>query len=433
MSSRALRPVAADSLLGRAVAVLVVFGLALGLVVPKVAGAAFLLLAAIAIVWLEPAVVRRRAEPVLVPGDGPLVIAVVGFVALWLAAWALHGLGPIGSDDVGRTLRLLLIIPLYLFLRRVNGLDRALWWGLALGALIAGAFAIGTAVDGQAGPWQSRVGGATNPIYFGGVSLAFALALLPRLASPSLPTAERTIAALALLFGMLAAALSGSRGAWLALPPLLLLYAFTLAGAQRPLRRFGWPLAIAALTLVLALIPGVPLGDRVADAVTGLDRAAGAELDPWDTLAVRGELWRIAFGSIADHPLLGGGPGAFRQALEDAAAAGELHPQLLRYEHPHSQYLSALTINGPLGLVALLALFGVPVALAARALAHPARDARHLAWAAVAMVTVLAVVALGESIFQRNAGIVWFGLLMALGLARVRSTERHAALPDAPG
>ena len=86
LSSRALRPVPADSLLGRAVAVLVAAGLGFGLVVPKLAGAAFLLLAAIAIVWLEPAVVRRRAEPVLVRGDGPLVIAVVGFVSLWLAA-----------------------------------------------------------------------------------------------------------------------------------------------------------------------------------------------------------------------------------------------------------------------------------------------------------------------------------------------------------
>lgn len=431
LSSRALRPVPADSLLGRAVAVLVAAGLGFGLVVPKVAGAAFLLLAAIAIVWLEPAVVRRRAEPVLVPGDGPLVIAVAGFVWLWLAAWALHGLGPIGTDDVGRTLRLLLIVPLYLFLRRVDGLDRSLWWGLALGALVAGIFAIGTTLDGQVGPWQSRVGGATNPIYFGGVSLAFALALLPRVASASISAPERTIAAVALLLGMLAAALSGSRGAWLALPPLLLIYAFTLAGAQRPLRRFGWPLAVAALTLVLALIPGVPLGDRVADAVTGLERSAGTELDPWDTLAVRGELWRIAFESISEHPLLGGGPGAFRQALEDAAADGRLHPQLLRYEHPHSQYLSALTINGPLGLVALLGLFGVPLALAARALGAPARETRHLAWAAVAMVTVLAVVALGESIFQRNAGIVWFGLLVAVGLARVRSTERYATAPSA--
>ncbi|MBY6204390.1 O-antigen ligase family protein [Halomonas denitrificans] len=410
-------------------AALVAIGLGFGLVVPKVAGAAFLLLAAIAIVWLEPAVVRRRAEPVLVPGDGPLVLAVIGFVSLWLAAWALHGLGPIGTDDVGRTLRLLLIVPLYLFLRRVDGLDRPLWWGLALGALVAGVFAIGTTLDGQAGPWQSRVGGATNPIYFGGVSLAFALALLPRVASASIPPAERTIAALALLLGMLAAALSGSRGAWLALPPLLLVYAFTLAGGQRPIRRFGWPIAVAALTLVLALIPGVPLGDRVAEAIAGLDRPAGAELDPWNTLAVRSELWRVAFDSIAAHPFLGGGPGAFRQALEAAAAGGGLHPQLLRYEHPHSQYLSALTINGPLGLLALLALFGVPLALAARALADPAREVRHLAWAAVAMVTVLAVVALGESIFQRNAGIVWFGLLVALGLARVRSTERLAAAP----
>ena len=421
-SPRALTPVAADSLLGRAVAALVFAGLGLGLVVPKVAGAAFLLLAAISIVWLEPVLTRRRGMPILIAGDGLILTAVLGFVGLWLAAWSVHGLGPIGTDDVGRTLRLLLIIPLYLFLRRVDGLDTALWRGLMLGGLLAGIHAIGTSLQGVDGPWQGRIGGASNPIYFGGVALAFALALLPRVSSAQVPTAERVFAALAVLAALVATALSGSRGAWLALPLLLTIYAFSLARSQRPLPRFGLPIAVAAATLLLTLLPGVPLGERVLDAFESIQQA-DQPLDPWDTLAVRWELWRVAADSIAAHPLFGGGPGAYREALEAAAASGALNPELLRYEHPHSQYLSALVINGPLGLLALLGLFGVPLVLAGSALRSEARITRHLAWSTLATVGVLAIVALGESIFQRNAGIVWFALLTSLTLARTRSTE----------
>lgn len=421
-SPRALTPVTADSLLGRAVAALVFAGLGLGLVVPKVAGAAFLLLAAISIVWLEPALTRRRGMPILVAGDGMLICAVLGFVGLWLAAWAVHGLGPIGTDDVGRTLRLLLIIPLYLFLRRVDGLDPALWRGLMLGALVAGVHALGSTLQGVEGAWDGRVGGATNPIYFGGVAMAFALALLPRVSSTSVPSAERVAAAIAVLAALIATALSGSRGAWLALPLLLTVYAFSLARGQRPLPRFGWPIAVAVATLLLTLVPGVPLGERVLDAFESIQQA-DQPLDPWDTLAVRWELWRVAADSIAAHPLLGGGPGAYREALEAAAAAGALDPELLRYEHPHSQYLSALVINGPLGLLALLGLFGVPLVLASRRLASQDRAVRHLGWSVLATVGVLIVVALGESIFQRNAGIVWFAMLTSLTLARTRATE----------
>jgi O-antigen ligase len=416
----ALPPVPADSVLGRAVAGLVVLGLALGLIVPKVAGGVFLLLSAIAIVWLEPVLTRRRTARLTLPGDRLLVAAVAGFVGLWLAAWALAGLNSAGLDDVGRTLRLLLIVPLYLFLRRVRGLDSAIWWGVSLGAVLAAAHAINLTLNPTANPWDARVGGATNPIYFGGVVLAFALILLPRAASPATEPVERVLAALGLLAGVLAAALSGSRSAWIAVPLLLPVYALVVARGQRPLRRFGWPLALIAAVGLLTLVPGVPLGDRIVDAFDSLQDTNGA-LDPWDTLAVRWELWTVAAQLIAEHPLVGSGPGAFEAAMASATAAGSLHPELIRYEHPHSQYLSALIINGIPGLLALLALFGVPVLLAARQLGDASRTSRQMAWSTIAAVGVLAVVALGESIFQRNAGIVWFALLTALMLASSRS------------
>nr|WP_240955751.1 O-antigen ligase family protein [Wenzhouxiangella sp. XN79A] len=244
--------------------------------------------------------------------------------------------------------------------------------------------------------------------------------LLPRAASPATPAIERGIATVAILAGLLAAALSGSRSAWLAVPLLLAVYAFSLARGQQPLRRFGWPLAMLVATGLLALVPGVPLGERIVEAIDSL-RGSDSLFDPFDTLAVRWELWQVAFATIAEHPLIGGGPGAFRAAMESAAAAGALPTELLRYEHPHNQYLSALVINGLPGLLSLLALFGVPLALAARGLHADCRTTRQTAWSTIAAVAVLAVVALGESIFQRNAGVVWFGLLTALTLARARA------------
>jgi O-antigen ligase len=408
-----------DSLLGRVVAGLVVLGLGLGLIVPKVAGGAFLLLSAIAIVWLEPAVTRRRSAALTLPGDRQLFLAVAGFVGLWLAAWAGSGLNEAGADDVGRILRLLLIVPLYLFLRRVQGLESALWWGASFGAVLAAVHAVNLTIDPSANPWDGRVGAATNPIYFGGIALIFALILLPRAASPETGPVERVVTTLGLLAGLLAATLSGSRGAWIAVPILLLIYSLIFARGHRPLRRYGWPLALIVIAGLLSLIPGVPLGDRLLDAIESL-KATGVELDPWDTLAVRWELWSVAGGVIADHPWIGAGPGAFQAAMQVATSEG-LHPELLRYEHPHNQYLSALIINGPIGLIALLALFGVPLLLSRRDLSSSQRNRRSMAWSTFVVVGVLAVVAIGESIFQRNVGIVWFALLTSLTLALTRS------------
>lgn len=412
--------VADDSWLGRASAAILFLALAFGLVVPKVAGGAFLLLALLGIIWLEP-LGRRWA---LDAHERLLVFAVVAFVAIWLLAWVAHGLHLVGGDDVGRILRLLLIVPVYLFLTRVDGLERAWWTGLAAGAALAGAYALAFAWSGQPGEWAQRVGGPTNPIYFGGVVLAFAVMLLPRVADDELSASKRLLAAGAVALGLAASALSGSRGAWLALAPLLVLYFATLGTRLTPAWRYGLPLTLLTFALLLSLLPGVPLGERVADAWRSLS-GPGDELARSDTLAIRWALWQLSVEQIREAWWFGLGPGGFRDALEQAVAAGRLPEWMLEYHHPHNQLLSALLIAGLPGLLGLALLAGVPLRRFAMLWQSGLARTRLIGWSGLAAVAVLAVMGLGESIFQRNSGIVWFALLTASALALVRVRYRR--------
>ena len=434
MEGRAARPVPrSDALipatgwLGRTSALLLFSGLALGLVVPKVGGGVFLLFALLGIIWLEPGLARRRLG--LDAHERLLALVVVAFVAVWLVAWLCHGLGPVGAEDVGRILRLLLIIPAYLFLARVDGLDRAWWAGLAAGAIIAGGYAIAFVLVGEPGSWADRVGGPTNPIYFGGVVLAFSLMLLPRVVDPESTPAARLLISLALVLGLTASAISGSRGAWLALAPLLVLYLMTLGTRQHPAKRFGIPLLIVALAAVLAFLPGVPLGQRVIDAFAS-SGGHGADIVREDTLAVRWALWQLSFDQLRDAWLFGVGPDGFRAALEQAVARGRLPDWFLEYHHPHNQFISALLIAGLPGLITLLLLFAVPMGRFARLWRSGLERTRMVAWSGLAGVSVLAVMAVSESIFQRNSGIVWFGLLLAGGYAMVKVRQRRELQAD---
>lgn len=436
MHDRAARPVPrsdaripATGWLGRLTALVLFTGLALGLVVPKVAGGVFLLLALMGIIWLEPGLARRRLA--LDARARLLTLVVFSFVGVWLIAWLGHGLGPIGGEDVGRILRLLLIIPAYLFLARVDGLDRAWWAGLTAGAVIAGGYAIAFTLVGEPGSWADRVGGPTNPIYFGGVVLAFSLMLLPRVADPESGLAVRLWISLALVLGLTASAISGSRGAWLALIPLLALYLVTLGTRQHPAKRFGIPLLIVALAVVLAFLPGVPLGQRVLDAFA-FSGSHAAEIVREDTLAVRWALWQLSFDQLRDAWLFGVGPDGFRAALEAAVEQGRLPGWFLEYHHPHNQFISALLIAGVPGLITLVLLFAVPIGRFARLWRTGLERTRLVAWSGLAAVTVIAVMSVGESIFQRNSGIVWFGLLLAGSYAVVRVRQRrelHSAPP----
>lgn len=414
--------VAADSWLGRIAAAVLLLTLALGLVVPKLAGAGFLLLSLLGLIWLESALRSRQMR--LAAHEKLLFLAVLLFVSVWLIAWWVHGLHPVGADDVGRILRLLLIIPLYLFLRRIDGLERSWWAGLTLGAMGAGVYALWFSLTGAPGEWQGRVGGPTNPIYFGGVVLAFGLMLLPRVADVTLAVPLRLLVALAVLLALLASALSGSRGAWLALPPLLILYVLTLGSRQHAHWRFGVPLLLLATALIISLMPMVPLGDRFADAIAAITAMLQGD-PPSGTLGIRWALWQISMAGAIEHLGFGGGPGAFRHYLETAAASGRLDPALLEFEHPHNQYISALLIAGIPGLACLLLLLGLPLWRFFRLWQTGLERTRLLGWCGLTVIVVLAVMALSESIFQRNNGIVWFSLLTAASAALVQGRRRQ--------
>jgi O-antigen ligase len=250
--------------------------------------------------------------------------------------------------------------------------------------------------------------------------------LVPRLADDRVSNWSRTLTGLAIVLAFVANALSGSRGAWLAIPALLAVYLFT-AGAGQPIRwRLGVPAAVLALGLVVLLTPILPMSDRLDETLAELDLIAAGE-NGEGGLGLRVQLWEIAGGLIGAEPLTGTGPGSFRVALVESVQVGAHDEVLLRYDHPHNQYLSAL-IAGGVGLLAvLILLFAAPVALVSPMSRRYSRQCRYLAWCALAAGVVIAVLALSESLFERNDGVVWFTFLAATttALATGSSLDRQ--------
>lgn len=428
MSEPALQRVAAEHLLARITAGVLFFTLALGLVVPDALEAGVVALVLLALGWLpRPDRWRRHRLHRL---EWLLLGSVVLFVTAWMAAWLAHGLPAGGIGTAERLPKLLAVVPLFLFLRRVDGLESAWWNGLVAGAVIAGAYALWFYLSGQVGDYGRRVEGPTNPLYFGGFALAYALMLLPRLADDRQFAWARWLAGAAIVLAFVANALSGSRGAWLAIPVLLGVYLFT-AGAGQPLRlRLGIPAAALVLSLAVLLVPALPMNNRLDEALMEISLLAEGG-NGLGGIGLRVQLWDIAGGLIAADPLVGTGPGSFRLALVESVQAGVYSPELTRYEHPHNQYLSVL-IEGGIGLLAaLLAMFAAPVLLVSPLSRRYSRQCRYLAWCALAAGVTVAVMALSESLFERNDGVVWFAFLAAAttALADGISGQRNRA-PD---
>ena len=415
--------------LARATGLVLLLTLALGLVLPKWAGAGFLLLGLVSLVWLS--VTRTWHLRGLHASERLLAIAATLYVLATLGGLVWHGFDPAGTQALGRILRLLLILPLFLYLRQIDGLAPYWWHGLVAGGLIAGGYAWWFLLSGQIGEFEDRVGGATNPIYFGGVALLMAFMLLPRLSDAQLHPGARLLAAGGMLGGISASLLSGSRGAWVAALPLLLLFLVSFMQQLPRVWRYLVPLLLIGSVALLNLLPQVNMDQRMLDVAREISAAVqGRTLE--GGVSERLQMWPIAIQLIHDQPWLGPGPGAFEAALAAAVAAGEVHPQLLDYRHPHNQFLSALLYAGLPGLLGLILLFGLPLRRFWLMRQSSLVSTQQLAWCGLAAVTMLAAMAFSESIFERNIGVIWFSLILASTLGLLAS-ERRRELADVPG
>jgi (heptosyl)LPS beta-1,4-glucosyltransferase len=224
-----------------------------------------------------------------------------------------------------------------------------------------------------------------------------------------------------------ASILSGSRGAWFALLPILVLFIVTLGRALPGLWRMAVPGALVMAALVALMWPGLPTAERLAEIGPALSAAWQGETTI-DALGRRFIMWRVVFEQMPGQWWLGAGPGAFEHALQAEIEAGRIDPLLSDYRHPHSQYLSALVDTGLLGL----AVFGLLLAVLLRRFlmlwSGGLESSRLLGWCGLVAVTLLAVMALSESIFERNMGIVWFGLLTGGSMGLLQASRRRELL-----
>nr|WP_239056854.1 glycosyltransferase [Wenzhouxiangella limi] len=248
--------------------------------------------------------------------------------------------------------------------------------------------------------------------------------LLPRVGASEAPGWQRALAAAGVVGGISASLLSGSRGAWLAALPLLVVYVIIYRHHVGAAWRFGLPLLFVAGTLALTLLPSVDMDQRMIDIGRELMASINGQ-QPEGGVAERIEMWRIASARILDQLWWGPGPEAFQLALNEAATSGKVRPELLAYRHPHNQFLSALLYAGLPGLLALMMLFTAPLRRFWQIRQGSLQATVHIAWCGLAAITVLATMALSESIFERNIGVVWFTLLLSTTLALAVSERRR--------
>jgi len=242
--------------------------------------------------------------------------------------------------------RFLLVLPIFLMVRRVGLSQQALMWGVLAGAIVAGSYGLYQ----QLVLGFNRSTGGTHQLAaaFGDISLILGVMCIA-LFQPYWRSNKRwlLIACLGLSLGLAASFASGTKGGWIAMP-LMCWLAVDLLEKPTYLKRFLILIGFIIFAVfiwffvpfieqrVSAIIPAIYeyfVNGKVTEASAGLRLA----------------LWHAATLIFLDNPLFGVGPGTFyieKLAYINAGLVPNIQPHI---SGPHSQLFESLFESGIFG------------------------------------------------------------------------------------
>lgn len=155
------------------------------------------------------------------------------------------------------------------------------------------------------------------------------------------------------LGGILCSILTGSRGTWLCLPPILLWLVWQY---RHSVRSGVWILTgVVTALAVLILLPESGMMVRIMEGYTNLQQYFSGE-NRDTSLGLRLQFWQSAWDGFLQKPLLGWGEENYYALKHAQYVQGMISEQAVTFTHAHNQFLDYAVKQGLLGVAALLLL-----------------------------------------------------------------------------
>ena len=355
-----------------------------------------------------------------------LMWAFAGYFLVYLVSAAFNTLSGVLVEIRGKHFEkeayLLLFIPACFFFRRLKLSQGVMWWGVALGGVMVGLYSM---VDFGWIDISYRVRGAYNPIMFGCLSLAMAFMAIQgyhyfRRRHPLL----LAVPLAGFFFGTVSSILTGSRGAWIAIPAFL---AITLFHLKRKLRYLELAVIIGTFCLALLAaytVPETGMARRFELAKEDLLKYSEKDVTINNSIGLRLASWEASWLMVKDHLPLGIGPGGYEPTIKQMVSEGKLPYEVdVYHSQPHSIYFGVLVDGGLLGIVFLLAVLFLPVKIFFTRIRDRGGD-NPTAYAGLILSLGYIHFGLTETIFGRNLFVAFYVLMLAMLLTlTVRSNE----------
>ena len=345
---------------------------------------------------------------------------------LFVSAYA--GIDQVIMKKLFKYIYLLMVIPIYFLFRTIKVNYGLLWYGLFIGAVVSALYGINqtTRVPFFGAEFVWRAEGVTNAIIYGDIALLLGIMCLAGLGwFKSRSNWQMLFPIIAVIMGLIASGLSHSRGGWVAIPILSLVFIWYSRAHVSKYVQFISLVAVIGVIVVIYLIPQTRVESKLLESIAHVQMYFDSEVGSRyrDTsIGTRLEAWKAAWFVFLDNPLMGVGLGNLQDHAKVYVDLGILNKSAIIYSHPHNQFLSVLASGGVIVGAAVFFLFFIPLKAFYRSCksSELSSDAKRVALAGILLIVGFIVFNLSESFLERSRTVSFFIFYLAVFMAGIR-------------
>jgi len=339
------------------------------------------------------------------------------FAVIAINLWWFNG----KLHDLDTPSRLLLVLPIFFFIRKSNISDNWFIWGIVFGSIVAGVIKFGI-IDTY---YLSKIATVPTGIFslfssiFGLSSLMFIRGENSRI--------KNTLLYASFALGMLASFLSGGRGVWIA-AILSLTFILVINPVQWRLKsRLFAILSIIILFYSAYLVPETGVKNRIDSAIKNTinwvqngqaNTSSGARL----------EMWKASFEVIKENPIIGVGEDNYAEYQEKLIDQGKIDKSVSRFLHPHGEYITSTVEQGIIGLLSVIFVLLFPIMLFLNIIKYNLRNyqKRVLATSGILIVLHFGFYSFTATVFAHQSTALFFAVFLVIiaGLSSSKSREK---------
>jgi len=380
-------------------------------------GAAILLLGGLACLVRIPAARLRRQDTILIT----LLCAMFG---VGLFSYLYH-------RDIPRVLdlpsRYLLSVPVLLLMLAYPPRRAWVWAGIIAGSALAAGIAA----------WQlqvldtGRAMGVTGVIQFGNMGLmlgTFCVAALAEVGSYPRATLWRIACAIGALCGVYTSLASASRGGWLAVPFILIIFALAFIN-RRNIKYAAGVAGVVIVALVIAAFSIPTIEERYDQAVSDITLYEAGQ--PNTSLGLRFDMYKSLSAIIPQKPWLGWSTADYAAEQHRLVEEKFVSPVILDMANTHNTFLELWVFQGIFAVVILLALLCWALYQFVRLLRHSDARVQVPAICGASLVVGYTIFSQSQVMLGRNNTLMFFLIALAVMWAWCRPSQADAvSLPQ---